>query len=358
MSVTKVAPSSNDGFGILMVLLSEVLLASVNTIVKYVHSFSTQQMMLIRNPVDLCLCLAVTAYFGYRLPNHRDASWVLLRSTAYITFISLFWFSLRSCLPLGDVIVFVVTFSPAFAVLMSRVILGESIPPRWPIQFSLCVVGAMLINKPLAPAGTCPASTALWPVSAALAGATMNFCSRNVKEVPPVIMCMFNDVVAIVFAVVSSALGILGAEKVSLVSLLPTHLDENVALLILAGVIGWAGLLANVKGFQVVSVLAYAAVAGYAAVPLGYAIQVLVFKDNVDMLSTSGAALIVGTNVTAIVSKYLQEKEDERKLGLGASLLGCADQEQIDTECAQSKSDASSSSRALASCWAAFLSAS
>jgi len=165
-------------------------------------------------------------------------------------------------------------------------------------------------------------------------------------------MCMFNDVVAIAFAVVTSALGIFGAEKVSMSSLLPTHLDENVILLVLAGVIGWAGLLANVKGFQSVSVLAYAAVAGYAAVPLGYAIQVLVFKDKLDVLSTLGAGLIVVTNVSVIISKYLQEKEQRKHAGLETSLLGCAEQVQTDPACEKS----ASASGQVASCWAAWLS--
>lgn len=41
--------ATNDGIGVLMIVLSEVLLALVNTIVKYVHDWSTQKMMLIRN---------------------------------------------------------------------------------------------------------------------------------------------------------------------------------------------------------------------------------------------------------------------------------------------------------------------
>merc|ERR1712070_265683 len=90
-------------------------------------------------------------------------------------------------------------------------------------------------------------------------------------------------------------------------------MDHNVALLVLAGVIGWAGLMANVKGYQSVSVAAIASIAGYVAVPLGYAIQVVIFNTPMDALSAVGAALILTTNITAIVQKHLEQRQVEEK---------------------------------------------
>lgn len=313
MASTSAVSSSNDGLGIFMVILSEVLLASVNTIVKSVHNWPAQRMMIIRNPVDFCLCITMSAYFGYKVPGPKVASLLVLRGVVYISFLSLFWVSIRSCLPLGDVIVTVVTFSPVFLVLLSRLALGEKIPKRWPLQFGLCVLGALLINKPLAPNPTCPTSSALWPLAAAFMGGMMNFCSRNVKDVPPPVVCMFNDIVAVIFATVTSAFGILGAGDGGAFSVLPAAMDHNVALLVLAGVIGWAGLIANVKGYQSVSVAAIASIAGYVAVPLGYAIQVVIFNEPIDALSAVGAALIVFTNITAILQKHLEQRQVEEK---------------------------------------------
>lgn len=308
--------SGGDSFGLVMILISEALLASVNTIVKYVHDWSTQRMMVIRNPTDFCLCLAIAAYLKCEVPNLKVSGLLLLRSMAYITFISLFWVSLKSCIPIGDVVVFLVTFSPAFFVILSRVMLGEKIPPRFPAQFVICVVGALLINKPLTLKESCPASTALWPLSSALAGATMNFMSRNVKQVPPPIVCMFNDSVAVVFAIVTSAFGTFGADA-GVSTLVPAEMDKNVALLVLAGLIGCVGLMANVKGYQSVSVSAIASIGSYASVPMAYAIQVFFFKDAADPLSIIGATLIVCTNIKAIAEKYTEDKLESEKLESG-----------------------------------------
>merc|ERR1719171_1314801 len=105
--------------------------------------------MLVRNPTDFCLCLAIAVWMRYEVPSAKTSGLLLVRAMSYIAFISLFWISLKSCIPIGDVVVFLVTFSPAFLVLLSRVLLGEKIPPRFPVQFAICVVGALLINKPL-----------------------------------------------------------------------------------------------------------------------------------------------------------------------------------------------------------------
>jgi hypothetical protein len=69
---------------------------------KYVHDWPMQKMMVVRNSADFCMCIAMVIYFQYPLPSLKIASLVLLRGIAYITFLALFWCSLRSCLPLGD----------------------------------------------------------------------------------------------------------------------------------------------------------------------------------------------------------------------------------------------------------------
>merc|ERR1719428_2614089 len=112
---------------------------------------------MIRNPVDFCLCLAMAVILRHKVPGLRNTAMCLMRAVFYVTFVSLFWISLKSCIPLGDVIVTTLTFIPAFFVLQSRVLLGEHIPRKWPAQFALCLIGALLINKPLAPNPTCPA---------------------------------------------------------------------------------------------------------------------------------------------------------------------------------------------------------
>lgn len=291
-----------------MIVASEALLATVNAIVKYVHNWPTQNMMMIRSPVDFLLSMAMCAWFRYDIPSPRLSAFLLMRGVCYIAFIGFFWASLKSCLPFGDVVVTVVTFAPAFLVLLGVLLLGETIPRAWPVQFAFCTLGALIINRPLAPDATCPASNSLLPMAAAFAGSLMNLASRKLKDVPAPVVCMYNDVVAVLFALVSSSLGILGADSAPEASLLPQRMDQNVVLLVVAGVIGWMGLMLNVKGYGAVSVCAVAAIASYVAVPLGYAIQVLLFDQPIHILSSIGAALIVCTNISAVVSRHYEAK--------------------------------------------------
>jgi EamA domain-containing membrane protein RarD len=164
---------------------------------------------------------------------------------------------------------------------------------------------------------------------------------------------MYNDIVAVIFATVSTAFGILGAGDEGMGSLLPTEMNHNVALLVLAGAIGWAGLLANVKGYQSVSVSAIASIAGYVAVPLGYVIQVFIFAQPIDILSAIGAALIVFTNIYAIAQKHLEQKEEARKLEEGYKPFLDAD----GPSCWPSKQVQSSEAKKSSegSCWQACL---
>lgn len=309
MAPTSAADAISDGKGIFFILLSEFLLAMVNSIVKYVHTWSSQKMMLIRNTVDVSLCLAMWWLFRYEIPGCRVASLLFLRGLAYVTFIWLFWASLKSCLPLGDVVLTVITFSPACLVVMARLLLGEKIPRMWPLQFGLCVIGAVLVHKPMLPDQTCPSSTALLPLASAFINSLMNLASRNVKDVPSPVVCVYNDIVAVVFAVLTSFLSSVEA------SLIPEQIDKNLGLIVLAGIIGWCGLISNLKGYQSVSVSAIASIAAQTAIPLAYLIQVVVFGEMPDALSAVGVLLIACTNFAVVMSKYFAAKAeiDEQK---------------------------------------------
>lgn len=307
MSESLTGTTANDGQGVFFIVLAEILLALVNTIVKYVHNWSTQKMMIVRNSVDCLLCILMWAYFRYEIPGFKVVSLCLIRGVCYITFISFFWASLKSCLPLGDVVSLLTAASPLFLVMLSRLLLGEKIPKMWPLQFALCSFGVLLINKPLAPDQDCPATTALLPMGAAVFGAFMNLASRNLKSVPPAVLCVHNDIVALIYATVSQSMN--SDDN----SILPPGIDRNFLLLVVAGCIGWAGLLANIKGYQGVSVAAIASIASYSSVPLGYTIQVVVFGNVPDIMSVAGASLVICTNVFAILSKRAADKTLEQE---------------------------------------------
>jgi len=292
--------ASNDAMGILFMVVSEMLLALVNAMVKFVKSWPAQRIMAFRSTVDLVLCLAMCAALGLSRPNLQASLRLCMRGVAYVAFIGCLWAGLRSCLPLGDIVVLVVAVSPLFLVVLTRLLLGERIPPLWPLQLTLCAIGAVLINKPLAPDSSCSASTALYPIGAAFFGAMMNFMSRKLKDQPPPVVMVFNDIAALVLT-----FGIaLATEEGSMSGLfVPTELDVNTFLVCIAALLGWVGLMSNVVGYQSVSVAAVASIAGYASVPMGYLLQVVVFGQMPDIMSVAGALLILVTNVVASVAR-------------------------------------------------------
>eukprot|EP00931_Biecheleriopsis_adriatica_P088042 TRINITY_DN62435_c0_g1_i1.p1 TRINITY_DN62435_c0_g1~~TRINITY_DN62435_c0_g1_i1.p1 ORF type:complete len:347 (+),score=59.06 TRINITY_DN62435_c0_g1_i1:49-1041(+) len=307
---TTLSDAASDSKGVFFMISSEVLLVIVNAIIKFVKAWPVERIMAVRYTSDFLLCVILCVACRLPPPPSWVAAKLLFRGVAYIAFIVCLWGGLRSCLPLGDVVVLVVAISPLFLVLLTRLLLGEKIPPMWPLQLALCVTGALLVNKPLAPASGCTATAALLPLAAAFFGALMNFMSRNVKDVPPPVVMAFNDVVAVVFA--CGAIAFNHSSDDLETAFLPDGFDKGFAFIALSAVIGWAGLMCNVKGYQSVSVAAVASIAGYISVPLGYMVQVFAFDEIPDIFSIIGASLILCTNVTVAVSKYRAAKAEAK----------------------------------------------
>ncbi|CAK0830779.1 unnamed protein product [Prorocentrum cordatum] len=126
----------------------------------------------------------------------------------------------------------------------------------------------------------------------------MNLASRSLKDLPPVTLCLFNDVVAVAFGMTWSLL--LTPDE----SPFPVSEDLSTMLVVVSALVGWVGLLSNVKGYQSVSVSAVASIAGYVSVPLSYASQVFMFGQMPDRWSTVGTFLICVINVAATVQKW------------------------------------------------------
>ena len=184
---------------ICVMVCSELLLATVNAIVKGVR-YSPAQIMLERFSVDLVLSVCVCLLRGYRVPSRGDVAIGVSRGMAYVSGLVFFWGGLRSCLPEGDVVVLLIASSPIFLVLLARAVLRESIPASFLLQMALLVVGAALVNKPGAPAAGCSAWSTVFPVGASVCWAFMNLASRRLKHLQPVQVMCISDCVAIGFA--------------------------------------------------------------------------------------------------------------------------------------------------------------
>merc|ERR1712039_33800 len=84
----------------------------------------------------------------------------------------------------------------------------------------------------------------------------------------------------------------------------PVSDDLSTLLVFASALVGWVGVLSNVKGYQSVSVSAVASIAGYVSVPLNYASQVFIFDQVPDTWSTLGASLICVIKVAATLQKW------------------------------------------------------
>ena len=300
------ASTRSDVGPVLLMVCSELLLASVNAIVKSVSSWPAERIMLVRFGVDLVLCLCVCAWRRLELPALADIVTLCLRGLAYCLGVLFFWSAIRSCLPIGDVVVLLLSASPLFLVLLARMVLAERIPKEWPLQMAFLVLGAVLVNKPGSLDESCPLSTALLPMGAAVCWSLMNLASRRVPHVPSVQVMLFNDMAAIVFACATSLiLRAWGGGMTAALDALTPPLDRSTLLVMGSAVLGWLGLMGNVKGYQTVSVAAVATIAGSTSIPFNYCFQVLLFHEPLDLYSAAGATIVTATTIVMTVLRHL-----------------------------------------------------
>ena len=293
-----------DLTGILFILASEVLNACVNGLVKYVSAWPSQRLMLVRFTADLIISIAVVYSQGLSLPAATDVPWLLARGAAYCTGLFFFWSALQSCLPVGDVVVTVIAMAPLILALLSGAVLHESIPRTWIPQMGLCIMGALLINKPMAPAEGCPVTVEFLPLGAAFVWSLMNLFVRKCQHVPPPLVSAFTDVTAIGFACATALATTGGDVSAAAARLAPSAWDTHLALALIAAITGWCGTQCNITGYQTVSVAVVASVAGSTSVPFNYCLQIFAFGEVPDSLAILGASIIVATNVAATVAKY------------------------------------------------------
>ena len=296
--------SKRDLLGIGLMLCSEFLNACVNGLVKEVAGWPTERLMLVRFTIDMVVSLIVARSRRHAVPGAQDVPWLFMRGAAYCAGLICFWGGLQSCLPLGDVVVTVIALSPLILTVLAWLLLSEAIPRTWPPQMVLCVTGALLINKPLAPAPDCPVPTLLLPFGAAFFWSLMNLVVRRISHVPPPLISAFTDVTAIILACGAALTKTGGAASAAAALLLPSTLDRSLCLACVAAITGWGGTQCNIAGYQRVSVAAVAAVAGSTSVPFNYAVQIFVFGDAPDSFAVFGAAMIVATNLMATLAKY------------------------------------------------------
>ena len=103
------------------------------------------------------------------------------------------------------------------------------------------------------------------------------------------------------------------------VAALTPPLDGDLVLIAASAVLGWAGLMGNIRGYQTASAAAVATIAGSTSIPFNYAYQVFLFNQPIDGLSVLGAALVVGTTIGMTVVKHLAAVRAAAKTEPGAA---------------------------------------
>jgi hypothetical protein len=109
-----------DANGLFLILSSECLLVCVNAIVKLVNGWTLGMLLATRCVLGVLINLLVCFAFDVHRPTVHELSRLLLRGGAYCAFLAFFWAALRSCVPIGDVVVSSAHLPPALAPAVER----------------------------------------------------------------------------------------------------------------------------------------------------------------------------------------------------------------------------------------------
>jgi len=94
-----------DANGLCLILSSECLVACVNAIIKLVDGWTLGRLLVMRCAISFLLNLVVCVASELPRPTAHELPRLVMRGVAYCAFMAFFFASLRSCVPIGDVVV-------------------------------------------------------------------------------------------------------------------------------------------------------------------------------------------------------------------------------------------------------------
>jgi len=236
---------------------------------------------------------------------------LLLKSVCSFGFAILWWTALRRA-PVGDCIAITYT-SPVFTSILSTLILGEKLPPEFPLQAILCSAGIVLILDP-------PALHHLWSTTATNSEADYSpaFASLILCCLAPIVTrktkgCSWIEVEhtnAVFAAVVLNPLAF-GAQyfMYGTLSHIPHTSVTQVSLILLAAAGCFVGLAMETKGYQLAEA-GRASMFRNAEVPFGYVLQHFGTDSPLSVKALAGSLCILASCGLGVIREtYMAEAE-------------------------------------------------
>lgn len=261
-----------------------------------------------------------------------------LRSLLYWAFISCWWLALTS-LPVGDATC-VVYLGPIFSALFARLLLGERLPPVFPVCIALSLTGTALVTLGGGGAEPAPGSDSTANSAARSVGVASALCSAVAGGLLPVLTrkskeahwatielwsaagssFIFTPIGLLVWFYMPSIVGFTDSrsERVDKTREAVTavlHFQPLLAIILALSLVGFAGLGLQTYGYQREEA-ARASMMTFLEVPFAYLMQWQVFGDVLTWLQAVGMSLIVLSCIVNVRHK-LQAASDAKSTARG-----------------------------------------
>lgn len=270
-------------FGVLLILLSGMVLASQDGLSKYLSSLSPVLLVIwMRYVVQLGLMIAIFAPKKGLALVKTQRPWLQLARGASLVGLSLLFFSSLPFLPLGEATA-VLFLAPLFVVICSAVFLKESVQPLLWISVVIGLCGVLLIVRP---GGALFTPAVLLPLAAAGCFALYQLITRRLSQSDST--ATSNFLTALLGTLVTSAL-------VPFVWETPQSLGHWLALAALGG----CAMLGHLLLTQAYHYASAATLAPFTYVQIVFAAVVgfFAFGHIPDQWAMLGMAVIVGSGL-------------------------------------------------------------
>ncbi|KAI8141582.1 hypothetical protein BJV82DRAFT_670493 [Fennellomyces sp. T-0311] len=284
--------SKSEAIGLMLMALCALAFSSMSIFVKLSGaSFPSFEIVFFRSVVQTVLGLAGTWWLGINpLGKRHIRPWLMVRGIVGGIALSSTFYSVTH-MPLADATV-ILYLNPAFTTILAALVLGEMFGWFEGLCVALCFSGAVLVTKPgfLFESSGSPGSAGPLAVIAGLTGAILTAVAQVV------IRKIGNNAHFLIHTIYFGVVGIL----ISLPPLftiqtfvMPSNWRECIALL-MTGISAFIGQCLLAKGLQMTPA-GPASVMRTNEVVLAFIFGIFIFNEYPDLLSVTGAAIIIAT---------------------------------------------------------------
>lgn len=298
--------SSKGARGLLCMVFSSLLFSLMALLVKFLHQFSTFEVVFWRSVFMFIQCLCILAYKRVSIVGPKGNQVILiLRGVAGFCFMGGFYFAIKR-LPLSDAVVITYT-APVITAVAAAVLLREAWGPLDAGGSLLCLTGVMLISKPTfvmrffgVEASPLPADGLSGAIFAAFSATGTYLLLRYARHLDPFVSTNY-------FAMVGIVLSPLFAWAFGETWHMPAGVEVWIQLMLLAilSVLGQACMNMGLA----LQTAAKATAMNYIQVVFAFVFQVLLLHEGSNTLSIVGAMMIASWGGVALMKEAVGSRK-------------------------------------------------